>query len=201
MSKVIKKYKIHDNGGRPFLVYVNGLNIKIYTQSVQKPLQDNMKEEYSYLMDYKVKKVFIGRSRKETSRFIYDGDYEYIGNSILLEIEKKLNINRYLYIGWEIYEFTTNEPIIRYYSLVGNSDVPYPVAISENYVYFFLDKKYVPRCLFSDNISWINAYSDFYAHTSWQSVKFMKKNLKDIPKFKDTDIKKMKTKLIHKRIW
>ena len=187
MSKVVKEYKIHDNRGRPFLVHVNGLNIKIFTRN-------DVEDNYSYLMDYKVVNTFVGRSRQETTRDVYDGKYEYTGNSILLEIEKKLNINRYVYIGHEIYEFTTDEPIIRYYSLIGNNDVPYPVAISETYAYFFLDKKYVPKCLFPNNIHWINAYSKFYAHT-------IRNRDKNIKRFNPSNVKKMDTILIHKRIW
>ena len=40
------------------------------------------------------------------------------------------------YIGDEVKEFTTNEPILEYYSLIGRSDSPYPVAITANYIYY-----------------------------------------------------------------
>lgn len=39
-------------------------------------------------------------------------------------------------IGASIEQFTTSEPILDYISVVGNSDVPYPVAFTKNYVLF-----------------------------------------------------------------
>ncbi len=68
------------------------------------------------------------------------------GNSVLLQV-----IDKYVYIGMtytgsEIYEFkpSDEDEIIEYYSLVGNNDVPYPVAIGKKNVYFMLEQRYTP---------------------------------------------------------
>ena len=60
----------------------------------------------------------------------------FTGNSILLELKGK---TRYVFIGHNVYEFTALEPITKFVSPVGGSDVPYPIAYSQNYVYFFID--------------------------------------------------------------
>ena len=61
-------------------------------------------------------------------------------SSILLKIDDK-----YIFIGDNIYEFTTDEEIIDFKSPIGNSGVPYPVAIGEKNIYFMLDKVYVDK--------------------------------------------------------
>ena len=62
------------------------------------------------------------------------------GNSILLALKDGRNV----FIGDSIYEFKSEGPILEYYSNVGRSSVPYPVALDANNVYFMLDKTYVP---------------------------------------------------------
>jgi len=69
------------------------------------------------------------------------------GSSILIKIKKKLE---YVFIGVEKIRFNTNEKITSFKSDIGNSDVVYPYAISENYIYLFieniiLNKKYIPK--------------------------------------------------------
>ena len=58
------------------------------------------------------------------------------GNSILLQTGK----NKYVYIGDGIRSFTTKngDVIKKYYSPVGNNEVPYPYAIGDKYVYIML---------------------------------------------------------------
>jgi hypothetical protein len=72
-----------------------------------------------------------------------------------------------MYIGQEIYEFDMDDKVDDYYSFVGNSDVPYPVLVGTEYVYFFLeaDHCYVPRTEFSPSMTkkdWEDAYSRYY---------------------------------------
>jgi hypothetical protein len=52
-----------------------------------------------------------------------------------------------------------------YYSLLGNSDVPYPVLLETTYVYFLLDHNYISRNEFSPSMTkkdWEDAYSRYY---------------------------------------
>ena len=62
--------------------------------------------------------------------------------SILLKINCTIHKNYYVFIGDRLYGFSTpdDEPIETFYSTVGNNDVPYPVALSKNYIYFMLDR-------------------------------------------------------------
>jgi hypothetical protein len=107
------------------------------------------------------------------------------GNTILLKIKK----DRYVFIGWCIYEFLTKDDIKEYISPVGNSDVPYPVAIGEKNVYFMLDMRYVPISEFNSFTKEVkqNAYAYYYGrsgdeplskHSSkMKSVKMIQKRL------------------------
>lgn len=143
MLKNAKKYRIQDNGGRPFNVIHKKKNVTIIKKSSK-----------TVVMKYKnVKRVLPGEEHDE----------EYIGNSVLVD----LGDNKYVWIGWNIYEFTTpdQKKIKRFYSQMGNSNVPYPVAVSKTNVYFMLDHVYVPKSDFVNYDDWYDAYSYFFGHT------------------------------------
>ena len=145
-----KSYDTLDNGGRPFRVFIDGSTVSIY--------KGTQKEDYTYDYDklirsVKAKKVYLGGKKKE------------LGNSILLH----LSGNKYMYIGHEIYEFQMEDSIESYFSLVGNSDVPYPVLLGTEYAYFMLDHCYVPRALFSPSMTkadWEDAYQRYYGYSN-----------------------------------
>ena len=64
-----QKYFIHDNGGRPFLVYVAGNNVWIYKHSKKTVVEDqkdfdNPKYYTELVKEYTAKQVFIGKSPK-----------------------------------------------------------------------------------------------------------------------------------------
>ncbi len=156
----MKSYLTHDNYGRPFMVNITGKNVDVYIE-IQKA---SGKSVYDLLKKYKnVSKIFIGK----------DSKYGFIGNSILLRLNHSKN--KYAFIGHDVYEFTAPEPITQYYSLVGNNDVPYPVATSKNYAYFMLEPsvsasenigvggEYVSKALFPRGFNnWEGAYSIYY---------------------------------------
>ena len=163
--KGCKTYLIHDNGGRPFKVYVCKQFVIIYAMT------NNQYYDKCVKLYNKPKKVFIGSDKGK-----------FKGNSILIQI----NNYRYVYIGSNIYTFSTDDIITKYYSFVGNSDVPYPVAMSKDNAYFMLDYKYINKKYFPQNIDWNDSYKNFYT--------FKRNELKQIShKFK-------KTKIIHKRL-
>ena len=184
-----KKYFIHDNGGRPFLVYVKGKKVFIYKNN-----------KYTKLVKkYIVKKVFIGRSSGPPYADHSKKDAKhFVGNTILLKLSK----NKYVYIGGTIYEFIINDSIYRYFSLIGRNDVPYPVLLGTDNVYFMLDKKYVSRDMFSKNMKvkdWENAYTYFY----WWDVKkeeFDYKTGKKINSLENVAKKIKNVKVIQKRL-
>ena len=194
-----KKYFIHDNGGRPFLVYVAGNKVWIYKHSKEVIIDekgfDNPKYYTELVKEYDAKQVFIGKSPlNEMTKYSAGHGPKFTGNSILLKIGDK----RYVSIGWTIYEFTTKDNILEYHSPVGNSDVPYPVAVGEDYVYFMIEDKYVSKDQFEDfpkKYQWHDhAYSKLWGQEPFteEGKSWKQSNMK-----KHTH--KMSTKMIHKR--
>jgi hypothetical protein len=179
-KKGVKTYNILDNGSKAFSVDVSPSHVDIYRLNYA---------NNKYVRDKKVihspyKKIFIGDNELR----IKGGPApkgEYPGNSILMELQP----GKYIYVGSEIYTFNTidGETIENYYSLVGNSQVPYPYAVGEHYTYFMLDKMVVPNELLDLNK---DAYGQFYGFT-----------VKDEERKKKIESAKKKfvTKLIHKR--
>ena len=179
-------YLIHDNGGRPFTVHVYSnkiiVNKNIYS------LDTGFFEEGPTIFSSYYDQIFIGQhyeskkwprnwpphwppSPSTTSK-------KYAGNSILI-----LNKKTYTYIGSEIYSFTMDDDIIHsYFSLIGNSDVPYPIAVGDKYTYFMLERNRVLNSSLRDDSE---PYSQLY--------KFK-------PSAKPLRPSKLKIKMIYKRI-
>lgn len=164
IHKSCKKYMIHDNGGRPFLVCIKNKDAFVYKLSSAYNEIRNEIKNYFYnelIAKYHFDKIFIGKSPlTDTTKYSAGYGPKFDGNSILLKIKDK-----YVFIGQDIYEFKPKNEIIAYYSPVGNNDVPYPVAFTKENVYFMLDKTYVPLHYFEDfnNKELIDAYSYYWA--------------------------------------
>ena len=201
----IKKYKIHDNGGRPFNVEINGKLVFISKNMNTFKKVDgkfiDIENPPKSLYTLKADDIFIG---KKSPNGGYDGlpSSKAVGNSILLKVG-----NKYIYVGHEIYEFSPikDDTIIKYYSDIGNSDVPYPYAIGNTHIYIMLDKEAVEKSYFDMKQ---NIYEQYYYE---HSVKMClagnpKSNIckdKDVYKTKIAEFNekkvKLKTKLLHKR--
>ena len=138
-TKSTKSYFIHDNGGRPFIVYIKDQkDVSIYKKSDKYFVieEENYKWMYINLVaKYKPLKIWIGKSPKNNIT-LGGGGYgkKFDGNSILLQITK----NNYVFIGSSIYTFEHKNKINKFISPVGNNDVPYPYAIdiNNNYILF-----------------------------------------------------------------
>jgi hypothetical protein len=140
--KNYENYFIHDNGGRPFLVYVKKGEVNIYKTSSDRFY--TIEDDWSYIdrnnkwiyiklvKKYKSINIFIGKDIK--SSISPHPSNKNMGNTILIQISK----NVYVFIGYMIYLFKTNKKITSYYSPVGNNDVPYPFAIDEDKKYYLL---------------------------------------------------------------
>ena len=171
-----KIYFTHDNGGRPFMVVVNGNDVDIYTYPKDFSFDHQLsKKDYTNLVkSYKnVKKIFIGKSIKGDDMYAsYPSNPTKaakagLGNSILLN----LSGNKYVFIGDFVFEFETPDNIEGFYSMIGNSDVPYPVAVGEKNVYFLIQKGqygYLSRDHFEDfpnKHSWgLTSYARLWGH-------------------------------------
>ncbi len=155
------RYITHNNGCRPFIIFKNKKTnkVSIYRHMYLLNLDDRIyKKIYNkkILYDIKVQSYTV-------KRLLVGEDERFPGNSVLLD----LGNSRYVFIGHCIYEFSieADDEIINYFSEVGNSDVPYPVAISRKNAYFMLYKEYLPKDDFPENISWYHqAYTFFYGH-------------------------------------
>jgi hypothetical protein len=144
-------YEIHDNYNRPFIVCIESGKKKL---TVYKAIADNpgaQKPKYGpgevvYTKHYRG--VFIGDNVNGLKDYVKKGTAFSKGNSVLAELME----GHYVFVGEEIYEFhvVAGDVIEAYHSPIGNNDVPYPVAVGKEYLYFLLmgDHVYVPRALF-----------------------------------------------------
>ena len=170
----------HDNGGRPFLVYYNDAAVSVFRiptnryVNVDSDWDDNEWMYQERLMTFKNPvKTWLGQDYTEG----------WHGNSVLVQVSKR----KYVYVGDSIYSFQSHQPIIAYYSNVGNNDVPYPVALTEKRAYFMLDKVWVDRDDFSLTTpqQWADSYSQFYGH-----IEGMKSNAEKHPMTREKELVK-----------
>jgi hypothetical protein len=165
IHKGYKTYFIHDNERRPFLVAIKNKNAKIFIIGKDIAYNSNIVDYYftDLIMEYNFDDIFIPKGYDDY--YAHNGQLKEIkndkGNTILLKIK-----NKYICICRDIFEFTTNDDIINYYSPIGNNDVPYPVAVSKENIYFMLDKTFVPIKHFEGFklIDFISAYGYYYGH-------------------------------------
>jgi hypothetical protein len=151
------------------------------------------------ILEFTPDTVFVG---KKSSKGGYDGlkPKEAEGNSLLLRDGPK-----YIYIGSEIYQFQAikGDTIEKYYSDIGNSDVPYPYAIGKTHVYIMLDKIAIEKSFFDMKGDIYQQYYDVEMG--------MKNRYKDMTKDEKLEArdrmaeledktKKLKTKVLQKRV-
>jgi hypothetical protein len=157
-----KKYYTLDNGSKKYKVIINDKNIYIFSNNeIQQIQQIQIKLS-------KIKQIFIGKNTKKYS--IYNGLFS--GSSILVEIKK----NNYIFIGTKIIEFNTLEPIIEFHSIMDNSSVIYPFALTNNYAYLILENVYLKRDF--DDKNPYEIYYDFKKKWKRLSYKYTQKNVK-----------------------
>ncbi len=152
------KYFLHDNGGRPFLVYdfFEQKEVKIYKPADNEHVhqdqwsdKDEDNEGFYKQLVYSHKnynKLFVGKD---------PNDDWFDGNSILIHLKDK----EYVFAGWDVYQFTAPSEIKRYVSWVAISDVPEPVAIGKNFIIMMTEKSITKGKFLgksdSDVIEWI----------------------------------------------
>lgn len=128
-----KKYYTLDNGSKKYKVIISDKNIYIFPINLDYIFEwISVKRQQS-----QNKQIFIGKNTKKYS--VYDGLFS--GSSILVKMKK----NSYIYIGTKIIEFNTLEPIVEFHSIMGNSSVVYPFALTNNYAYLMLKNVFLKR--------------------------------------------------------
>ena len=186
LPKNTKAYFIHDNGGRPFVVYVtkkqSNYTVRIYSKDIKNYYIDkddwskiDNKNRWMYIRHigtYTAKNIWIGKgyNRDWVGRKVPSLDLWYhkmfIGNSVLLQITK----NEFIYIGMIIarIKFPKDDKIVEFHSVIGGNDVPYPFIIGNKNVYFLSELRYVPISKFSSftRKDKINAFMYYYGFKS-----------------------------------
>jgi len=191
-----KFYDIHDNGNRPFRVFIDGNKVSIYKDNNTGSFEPNA--DYSnHIKTLKVKEVYIGKSTGHAEAADHGpGETKFfLGNSILLHVSGK----KYIHIGVEIYEFEMEDKIEAYFSMVGNNDVPYPVILGKENVYFMLESEhnYVSRTKFpavKTKSQWENGYMYYYGSINAETGE---KNPHDLILKKQFSLEKYAKKMKH----
>ena len=139
-------YYTHDNGGRPFAVYIDETTVSVYSQVdpayfvwdhvFEDAAKSKSEWRWYFSLAYQAKNVrniWVGKSNPKHNCHP-KGDWS-TGNSILVQV----SAHKYVFIGDTIYSFISREQVTEYYSPVGNNDVPYPVAETATKYLFMLD--------------------------------------------------------------
>jgi len=147
-----KNYKIVftlDNGGIPFCVFYKKNDIIVFKMNEEYVIENWKMDPCFYtvrIAQFSPKEVILGKSIKNKMTE-FSGNYGAwaTGNSILLWIKE----NEYVYIGESIFKFKSLAKIVKYFSPIGNSSVPYPYAVDEEERYYLLIEnlmiKHIPR--------------------------------------------------------
>lgn len=149
-------YAVHDNGRRPFVVYVGDTGVTVYRiaedeYTWQEDWADNMADNLNMYTQRVLhipnpEQVFIPDNREDP------------GNAILVHVCD----NTYTFIGENIFSFSADDRIREFYSVVIGADVSYPVAVGNEFAYFLIEDAAVPIDRMG-NVEWDeNPYRKFY---------------------------------------
>jgi len=167
----VKGYLSHNNRSRTYFVQIINNNKIIIRKNEDR--DDNGVYD-KIIKRYNVIRIIPGKS---IGNFKVLESKKFDGNSVLLQLTK----HKYVYIGDKIYEFTMLDELKKYHSLIGNNDVPYPVLVGTENIYFMLDGVYVSRELVKiDNNDYEDAYGIFYKDLTKKCT--IMKNIKIIDK-------------------
>ena len=61
------------------------------------------------------------------------------GNTILLQQSQK----KIIFIKHKIFKFEISYKFVKYYSIVSNASIPYPILLGDKNIYFMLDQKFI----------------------------------------------------------
>lgn len=132
MITVTKRYKIHWNGARPFLVkiYSDG-KVSVHVQK-QRFSKSYSREPFQI---WNPIRIFVGKSPLNNMT-AYSGGHgkEFDGNSILIHLHDRT----YVHFSRTVKMFDALDEIVSYTSPVGNNDCPYPFAVDVRGRYYLL---------------------------------------------------------------
>lgn len=150
----------HDNGGRPFEVEFLPNKIRI-SKKVYSDTEDMEFYKYVPLMTVnKYEKIFETKPLPAKEQKIY-GIFDP-GNAVLIQLPKKGGKYQYMFIGYKIVIFKTTHPVKKFYSPIGNSDVPYTFAETDDTTYLLTENVYIKNKDLKYNKSIVDAYGLYY---------------------------------------
>jgi len=158
-NKKEEYYLIHNNGGRSFVVLIKNKSLKVYKtrydESIYEEIDskkllkfddytDGSKKKEKIVVDKKpvftlskFKKIFIGNDVDPDNTYIKNKEFGK-GNSILVFDGKEY----YIIYGYTISKLNTKKikgKVIGYFSIIGNSDVSYPIMFTKTHIYSCCD--------------------------------------------------------------
>lgn len=144
-------YLTHDNGSRPFSVWISpdSVTVRVYKQDWDNYNSDDLdnldssSSNYTkFICEFKPVNIFVGVSQlNDMTEYSAGHGLSFEGNSLLLDLGAK----KYVFIGQNIFSFSSSHDIINYMSPVGNNDVPYPYAIDSQGDYYLMVENAVIR--------------------------------------------------------
>lgn len=184
-----------DNGGRPFRVHLTSVS---GPGTAEVDVRDKEEDLYKHWQAFEYEKVFIGLDPDEKAartKMWWHG-----GNALLLRLPAR-NKGRtvYVFIGWEIHSFIPHDDITKLVSRMGNSAVPYPVAVGKDNLYLLTENTYIPTQLLAD-------LTDPYTALYVVDLKTGLPSKSDRAQKKNTDMWRTShrltgRKVLHKRVW
>lgn len=143
-----RQFTMLDNGGYPFVVLDHGGSVDIYKRDFDYDTHEDHTFESKKLKELNYTKLFVGKPHPDKNN---ENSYNTLalngkakGNSLLLEH----NDGTYTYVGIDVKTFkpVDGEKILKYYSPIGVSAVPYPYAVGEKYTYLVsFEDVYIPN--------------------------------------------------------
>ena len=137
IKKPKAKYTTLDNGDTPYVVFDYGNKVDVYFNRFipKEDFVENGQFRVSphilqgKIMEIPYKKIFVGANWLKTQCYDFAK-----GNTVVVETSPL----HYIFIGDQIFEFQTVDPIKKLYSGLGNNSVPYPYAVGEKNTYLLL---------------------------------------------------------------
>ena len=166
------RYVTQMNGGRPYVVYTGESDITVYTVPDKILSECRGWPEDKDLYTKLVKK--IGNvTRKFIPKYKIVRNFNATGNTMLVQ-----SGSGYVHVGDGIFSFKpeVGDEIQKYYSPIGNSNVPYPIAVGKTHVYIMLEKVLVKKDLFPKGIDWEEGAVNYY----YKNFSGNKKDVKDL---------------------
>ena len=128
-----KKLFLHDSGSCPFELEIFDNKLLIRETYVE----NNCTVKPEIFKSFQFEKIFYGSNTSDTSNKKTE-----FGHAVLIKIGPK----KYTVLtGYKMYGIDTRDEILEFYSESGGSDIQYPFAIGESYVYILWNRKQIPK--------------------------------------------------------